>query len=118
MQLHITLILSSLLPANFNAYLMGNKLLCPYEEYEKQKEKHGGALPKSAASSRQATETLIRRLTLDKKRYPNITCIPGLVVGVERKEGVEGYLGKVVVQRDNGVREEIDAALVIGESEP
>ncbi|KAK7453568.1 hypothetical protein VKT23_011845 [Stygiomarasmius scandens] len=105
----------SLLPANFNAYLMGNKLLCPYEEYEKQKQKreHGGTLPKSAASSRQATETLVRRLTLDKKRYPNITCIPGLVVGVERKEGQEGYLGKVVVQRDTGVREEIDAALVI-----
>ncbi|KAI5832048.1 hypothetical protein K523DRAFT_268578 [Schizophyllum commune Tattone D] len=41
-------------------------------------------LPDNTHASRQAQETLLRRLTLDKKRFPNIQQIAGLVVGVQR----------------------------------
>ena len=41
-------------------------------------------LPDNTHASRQAQETLLRRLTLDKKRFPNIQQIAGLVVGGQR----------------------------------
>ncbi|KAL1720184.1 hypothetical protein EV715DRAFT_197336 [Schizophyllum commune] len=51
-------------------------------------------LPDNTHASRQAQETLLRRLTLDKKRFPNIQQIAGLVVGVQRhaygRSSVEG----------------------------
>ncbi|KAI4519851.1 hypothetical protein K525DRAFT_286742 [Schizophyllum commune Loenen D] len=51
-------------------------------------------LPDNTHASRQAQETLLRRLTLDKKRFPNIQHIAGLVVGVRRhaygRSSVEG----------------------------
>ncbi|KAL1741288.1 hypothetical protein HDZ31DRAFT_45760 [Schizophyllum fasciatum] len=61
-------------------------------------------LPEHTHASRQAQETLIRRLTLNKKRYPNIQQIAGLVVGVQRHNhnlssvrGVSVRVGKEVV---------------------
>uniref|UniRef100_D8QGF9 Uncharacterized protein n=1 Tax=Schizophyllum commune (strain H4-8 / FGSC 9210) TaxID=578458 RepID=D8QGF9_SCHCM len=49
-------------------------------------------LPNNTHASRQAQETLIRRLTLDKKRFPNIQQISGLVVGLQRHAyGVQGH---------------------------
>jgi len=83
-------------------------MLCPYEEYN-------GSLPRCIPAGRRATETLIRRLTLDKKRYPNVFQISGLVTGVQADPDKPKYLKQVVIQNsETGAKENIDAMLVVG----
>ncbi|KAK7469989.1 hypothetical protein VKT23_001424 [Stygiomarasmius scandens] len=97
----------SLLPADLRFLPGGSPMLCPYEEYN-------GSLPKCIPAGRRATETLIRRLTLDKKRYPNIFQISGLVTGVQADPAKPKYLKQVVVQNsETGAKENIDAMLII-----
>ncbi|KAF5358630.1 hypothetical protein D9758_007762 [Tetrapyrgos nigripes] len=97
----------SLKPADFHIFPGGHQMIAPYEEYS-------GNLPKTIRSGRRATETLIRRLTLDKSHYPNITQIAGSVVAVEADSVDPKYLKKVAIQRtETGLKENLDATLVI-----
>ncbi|KAK7453512.1 hypothetical protein VKT23_011791 [Stygiomarasmius scandens] len=94
-----------LVPADFKAVLAGHKCLVPYDEF-------GGLLPRTIQAGRQATETLIRRLTLNSKEYPNISQISGTVTGTNVDPGNPNFLKTVCIQTATGP-EEIDAALVI-----
>ncbi|KAF5371191.1 hypothetical protein D9758_004304 [Tetrapyrgos nigripes] len=97
----------NLTPADFKIFPGGHRLLAPYHEY-------GGTLPDAVRSGRRATETLIRRLTLDKTHYPNITQIAGSVIGVEVDSANPKYLKKVTIQRaETGLKEDLDAVLVV-----
>jgi len=88
--------------------LAGHKCLVPYDEF-------GGLLPRTIQAGRQATETLIRRLTLNSKEYPNISQISGTVTGANVDSGNPNFFKAVCIQTATGP-EEIDAALVIGKS--
>ena len=57
-------------------------------------------LPDNTHASRQAQETLIRRLTIDKNCFPNIQQIAGLVVGIQRQtyRGQHEPYGRASVQ--------------------
>ncbi|KAK7469990.1 hypothetical protein VKT23_001425 [Stygiomarasmius scandens] len=94
-------------PADFKVFPGGHQILCPYDEYN-------GTLPQGAQAGRRATETLIRRLTLDNKRYPNISQIPGSAIGVEVDPAKPKYLKRVIIQNsETGLKEYLDATLVI-----
>jgi len=93
-------------PADFKLALGGHKFLVPHDEF-------GGSLPRTAQAGRQGTETLIRRLTLNSKEYPNISQISGTVTGVGVDSINPKFLNTVQIQTAAGPKE-IDAALVIG----
>ncbi|KAF5358627.1 hypothetical protein D9758_007741 [Tetrapyrgos nigripes] len=95
----------SLVPADFKISFGGRKFLVPHKEL-------GPSFPLTARAGRQGTETLIRRLTLDKNEYPNIEQIAGTVIGVDADPKNSRYLKTVHVQTEAGV-EDIDAILVI-----
>ncbi|KAF5344483.1 hypothetical protein D9758_014135 [Tetrapyrgos nigripes] len=96
----------NLAPADFKIYLGGHKFIAPHDEF-------GGSFPLTAMAGRQATETLVRRLTLNKKMYPNIEQIAGIVTGVDADEKDPRYLKTVRVRTNEGEDRELDAALVI-----
>ncbi|KAK7450995.1 hypothetical protein VKT23_012672 [Stygiomarasmius scandens] len=95
----------SIVPGDFRLSPGGHTILCPHHEY-------GGSVPSTILAGRRATETLIRRLTLDRKMYPNIEQIVGTVTAVTVDPGNPRYLDKVRIRTDGGLRE-LDAALVI-----
>jgi len=96
----------SLVPADFKSYLSGHRFLVPHNEFS-------GSLPRTAQAGRQGTETLIRRLTLNTKEYPNISQIPGTVTRVWADPANPEFLKTVTIETEAGLRE-LDAALVVG----
>ena len=94
------------MPADFKLALGGHKFLVPHDEF-------GGSLPRTAQAGRQGTETLIRRLTLNSKRYPNISQISGTVTGVGVNSANPKFLKTVRIRTAAGLKE-IDATIVIG----
>ncbi|KAK7453513.1 hypothetical protein VKT23_011792 [Stygiomarasmius scandens] len=95
----------NLVPADFKSYLSGHRFLVPHNEFS-------GSLPRTAQAGRQGTETLIRRLTLNKKEYPNISQIPGTVTGVRADPANPKFLKAVTIETETGLRE-LEAALVV-----
>ncbi|THU91057.1 hypothetical protein K435DRAFT_863771 [Dendrothele bispora CBS 962.96] len=94
-----------LMPADFKFVLGGHKSLVPHEEF-------GASFPRTIGAGRQGTETLIRRLTLSTKEYPNISQISGLVTGVRVNSRNPKFLESVQIQTEAGLAE-IKASLVI-----
>ncbi|THU91061.1 hypothetical protein K435DRAFT_727686 [Dendrothele bispora CBS 962.96] len=93
------------MPADFKNVFGGHKSLVPHEEF-------GASLPRTIGAGRQGTETLIRRLTLSTKEYPNISQISGLVKGVRADSKNPKFLESVQIQTEAGLKE-IKAALVV-----
>ncbi|KAF8996684.1 hypothetical protein BDZ89DRAFT_1171481 [Hymenopellis radicata] len=92
--------------ADFSVSFQGRYAKVPYDQY-------CGTLPKTLYASRQALETLIRRLTFDTTVLPNIQQIVGTVIGVTQDPSSPGYVRQVSIRtKDEGVCV-IDAALVI-----
>ncbi len=77
--------------------------------------KYGGELPKTFFASRQALETLTRRLTLTKE-YPNIEQIIGTVTGYTADEKHPDRLSKVSLRTREGATIDLDATFVIGQN--
>ncbi len=96
-------------PADFRINLYGEYLKVPHSHYS-------AALPKTLYASRQALETLLRRLTLHKPAYPNITQVSGTVVGATVDLSQPGYIQGVTVRTNDGAFSEIEASLVVGTS--
>ncbi|THU97261.1 hypothetical protein K435DRAFT_69481 [Dendrothele bispora CBS 962.96] len=94
-----------LMPADFKLALGGHKFLVPHEEY-------GASFPQTIGAGRQGTETLIRRLTLNTKEYPNISQISGLITGVRIDSKNPKFLESVQIQTEAGLKE-IKASLVV-----
>ncbi|KAF9021116.1 hypothetical protein BDZ89DRAFT_1019753 [Hymenopellis radicata] len=90
---------------DFGTQFGGKYLRVPYAQYLYN-------LPKTFYATRQALETLIRRLTLDPVVCPNIHQIAGTVVGVERDPSNPTYLDRVQVRTEDGVSD-IEAVLVV-----
>ncbi|THU97258.1 hypothetical protein K435DRAFT_857772 [Dendrothele bispora CBS 962.96] len=93
------------MPADFKLTFGGHKFLVPHDEF-------GASFPRTIRAGRQGTETLIRRLTLNTKEYPNISQIPGIVIGVQVDSKNPKFLESVQVQTEAGLKE-IKASLVI-----
>ncbi|THV03384.1 hypothetical protein K435DRAFT_852044 [Dendrothele bispora CBS 962.96] len=92
-------------PADFKSVLSGHKFLVPHEEF-------GASFPQTIGAGRQGTETLIRRLTLNTKEYPNISQVTGSVTGVRVDSKNPKFLESVQIQTEAGLKE-IKASLVI-----
>ncbi|KAF8916286.1 hypothetical protein CPB85DRAFT_1251006 [Mucidula mucida] len=92
-------------PADFHANFFGHVMQAPYSKY-------GGELPKTFFASRQALETLTRRLTLTKE-YPNIEQIIGTVTGYTADEKHPDRLSKVSLRTREGATIDLDATFVI-----
>ncbi|THU97455.1 hypothetical protein K435DRAFT_778036 [Dendrothele bispora CBS 962.96] len=91
----------SIVPGDFRLSPGGHTVLCPHHEYST------GSVPSTILAGRRATETLIRRLTLDQQTYPNIQQISGTVTGVKRTttnsdDGTDRYLDKVTIRTESG----------------
>jgi hypothetical protein len=71
------------------------------------------ALPKTLFSTRHGFETLLRRLIIGSKQYPNIEQIVGTVTGVIPSVSDPTRLQAVSVRTNEG-DQILDAALVIG----
>ncbi len=97
---------SSVAPGDFTFHFWAGPQILPYAQYF-------GNLPKTLFASRQALETLIRRLTLNTVAFPNIHQMVGTVVGVTKDASNPGYLQQVRVRTKDGEMV-IDAALVVG----
>ncbi|KAH7924669.1 hypothetical protein BV22DRAFT_1090482 [Leucogyrophana mollusca] len=93
------------LPADFHGSMWGLPTHPPYEEY-------GDNFPKTFYGSRQSTETLIRRLLIDQKSYPNIQWVVGTATGVIADPEDTSRLKKVVV-RTGSTSVELEAVLII-----
>ncbi|THU91062.1 hypothetical protein K435DRAFT_841195 [Dendrothele bispora CBS 962.96] len=93
------------MPADFKLVFSGHKSLVPHEEF-------GVSFPRTIGTGRQGTETLIRRLTLNTKEYPNILQISGMVTGVRVDPKNPKFLESVQIQTEAGLKE-IEVALVI-----
>ncbi|KIY66465.1 hypothetical protein CYLTODRAFT_398649 [Cylindrobasidium torrendii FP15055 ss-10] len=74
---------------------------------------YGGNYPKRLWGSRRGLETLLRRLALDKKAYPNIEQVVGSVVSLVPDKHHSGTLAGVVYRDETGTTREIPAALII-----
>ncbi|KAF8891422.1 hypothetical protein CPB85DRAFT_1441025 [Mucidula mucida] len=98
-------------PADFRINLYGEYLKVPHSHCS-------AALPKTLYASRQALETLLRRLTLHKPAYPNITQVSGTVVGATVDLSQPGYIQGVTVRTNDGAFSEIEASLVVDCSGP
>ena len=71
------------------------------------------SLENTAFSTRHGFETLLRRLTMGKKQYPNIEQMVGTVTGVIPSDNDPTKLQAVSVRTSDGDRT-IDASLIIG----
>ena len=76
-------------------------------------EKDYSALPKTFYATRHGLETLLRRLLLGNKQYPNVEQVVGTVTGVIASESDPNTLKGVSVRTDDGEKT-IAAVLVIG----
>ncbi|PFH48973.1 hypothetical protein AMATHDRAFT_64243 [Amanita thiersii Skay4041] len=83
----------SLVPGDFKISISGRLLKVPTDEYM-------NGLPKTVVASRPGFETLLRRLVIGKKQYPNIEQIPGSVIDIETNVNDPQYLAKVVVRQE------------------
>ncbi|KAF9021118.1 hypothetical protein BDZ89DRAFT_1138208 [Hymenopellis radicata] len=95
----------SIAPGDYSVNFWGTFYKVPYAQYL-------GNLPKTFYASRKALETLIRRLALNPKSFPNIQQMVGTVVGVTTDPAKPGYLRQVSVRTQDGIFD-IDAALVV-----
>ncbi|KAF5364757.1 hypothetical protein D9758_009295 [Tetrapyrgos nigripes] len=97
-----------LLPLFLRVAPAGHILMNPIDEY-------GGILPKTTVAGRRGLETLLRRLTLNEQRYPNIKQVAGTVTGMSLREttGKSKDITKITIRTEEGINQEIDAALVI-----
>ncbi|KAJ7066144.1 hypothetical protein C8F01DRAFT_694753 [Mycena amicta] len=93
-----------ILPHKPQLNMSGSTWQMPFASYK-------NGLPRSLMSSRPGIETLLRRLILDKKAYPNIEYLTGTVTDVLPDPAHPSRLSKIVVRTDAGVQE-IPAALV------
>ncbi|KIY67786.1 hypothetical protein CYLTODRAFT_422234 [Cylindrobasidium torrendii FP15055 ss-10] len=90
-------------PADYKTHFWGLPLIMPYHL-------HSGTLPNTMFASRQALETLLRRLTLG--RYArDIRQVIGIVTGL--RMGEDGYVDGVKVRMKDGKVDCVDAKLVI-----
>jgi hypothetical protein len=71
------------------------------------------ALPQTVHATRHGLETLLRRLLIGNKQYPNVEQVVGTVTGVITSESDPTTLKGVSVRTDDGEKT-IAAALVIG----
>ncbi|KAF9047116.1 hypothetical protein BDZ89DRAFT_1058184 [Hymenopellis radicata] len=92
-------------PANFRPNFFGHVMKVPCSH-------NGGDLPKMLFASRQALETLTRRLTLTRE-YPNIQQIIGTVTGYTANDKHPDRLGKVSYRTREGATIDLDATFVI-----
>ncbi|KAF8624200.1 hypothetical protein AX17_007189 [Amanita inopinata Kibby_2008] len=100
----------SLIPGNFKIAISGLEGKVPVQEYD-------GGLPMMVCAGRPGLETLLRRLVVGRKSYPNIEQVAGTVVGVEHDVEDPRYLNKVLVRQgtagDDSNIIAIPAALVV-----
>ncbi|KAM6501577.1 hypothetical protein JOM56_001554 [Amanita muscaria] len=81
-----------IVPGDFKYFLSGKEIKSPLEEYK-------GSLPPILCAGRPGLETLLRRLVVGRKQYPNIQLIQGTVTGCEIDSENPKYLSKVVFRR-------------------
>ena len=86
--------------------MSGHFVLDPIKQY-------GGRLPPHLFAGRRGTETLLRRLVLDKKRFPNIEQIAGTVTGITPSASCPDRVDSVTIRTENG-EYCLPAALVTG----
>ncbi|KIY46405.1 hypothetical protein FISHEDRAFT_60376 [Fistulina hepatica ATCC 64428] len=68
-------------------------------------------LPRTAYGTRDALETITRRLILGNGMFPRITQVTGTIIGIASESQNKGRIRKVVVRTDQG-EQEIEAELV------
>ncbi|KIL58812.1 hypothetical protein M378DRAFT_15278 [Amanita muscaria Koide BX008] len=97
----------SIIPADWKLFLSGKEIKAPKNEYN-------GSLPPIICAGRPGLETLIRRLVVGRKQYPNVEMVQGTVTGYEADPEQPGYLSKVLFRRaiDNKIIS-IPATMVI-----
>ncbi|KAJ6454306.1 hypothetical protein C8R47DRAFT_1167414 [Mycena vitilis] len=93
-----------ILPSNARFNLSGVLLRIPFASWRSQ-------LPRTMYVSRSGFETLLRRLVLDRERYPHVELMTGTVSDVVPDAKDPSRLGGVLVRTDSGVQE-LPAALV------
>ena len=71
------------------------------------------ALPQTVHASRHGLETLLRRLLIGTKQYPNVEQVVGTVTGVINSGGDPTMLKGVSIRTHDGEKT-IAAALVVG----
>jgi hypothetical protein len=76
-------------------------------------EKDYNALPQTLYATRHGLETLLRRLVIGKKQYPNVEQVVGTVTGVITSESNPTTLKGVSIRTDDS-QKTIAATLVIG----
>ena len=86
--------------------MRGKVALVPYKYF-------GGNLPKTPYWGRPGVETLLRRLILGQKKYPNIYTLTGTVTAIHADPTDPQRISKVTVRTGNGTRG-IEAAMVAG----
>lgn len=68
--------------------------------------------PKTLWITREALETLLRRLLVDSR--PNVTFVTGAVTGFERNEGDASRLKGVRIESVEGGAKTVEGAFVVG----
>ena len=73
-------------------------------------------VPETIFASRQGYETLLRRLILDKERYPNIDQIAGTVTGINPDDTHSSRVRSVSIKKEDGTIVSIEGQFFIGRS--
>ena len=104
----IEMLLTRIIPTDWKVFFSGKEIKPPKNEYN-------GDLPTIICAGRPGLETLIRRLVIGRKRYPNIEMAQGTVTGYDVDPEKPRYLSKVLFRRasDNKIIS-IPATMVIG----